>query len=365
MRGFLDPEISATGVLEQKISERITRAIDEAVFPACVAGCLTPDEGKTVLAFGRQTYESGSAAVSEDSIFDVASITKAVPVSSLCLLLVDRKKLALSDRVISYIPELTFSGREDVLIRHLLTQTLDFNFRMSLLKDMAPQDILKEIFSRELASSPGSTFNYCNATSILLGIVVERVFGECLSVVADREFFAPLSMARTSFFPESFTRSDIIPTENDPWRSRIVRGEVHDESAFVLRKIMVAGSAGLFTTVPDLLVFCEMLLNSGVWKGTRYFSDALIDSMQANQTASLGVSTGLGWELNQKRYMGRFCSEKTIGKTGFTGGACIVDIPMKKALVVLSNYTFPSRKPDARAIDAVRSDIADIVFFGS
>jgi CubicO group peptidase (beta-lactamase class C family) len=360
----LNPETSATGVLEQKISERITRAIDEGVFPSCVVGCLTPKEGKTVLAFGRQTYESGSAAVCEDSVFDVASITKAVPVSSLCLLLIDRGKLRLDDRVIAYIPELAFSDREDVRVRHLLTQTLDFNFRMSSFRDMAPSDILKEIFSRELASRPGATFNYCNATSILLGMMVERVCGECLSVVADREFFTPLSMTRTSFFPESFCRADIVPTENDPWRGRTIQGEVHDESAYVLRKIMVAGSAGLFTTVPDLLIFCEMLLNGGVWKGRRYFSETLTGSIQANQTVSLGVSTGLGWELNQKRYMGRFCSEKTIGKTGFTGGACIVDIPGKKSLVILSNYTFPSRKPDTRAIDAVRRDSADIVFSG-
>ena len=171
-----------------------------------------------------------------------------------------------------------------------------------------------------------------------------------------------MGMKRTSFFPESFPKNEIVPTEYDPWRKRIIHGEIHDESASVLRQTMVAGSAGLFSTAPDLLNFCEMLLNNGAWKGKRYFSESTVASMQTDQTADLGVSTGLGWELNQKHYMGRFGSNRTIGKTGFTGCVCIADIPRKRALVVLSNYTFPRRKADMQAIDLVRKDIADIVF---
>jgi CubicO group peptidase (beta-lactamase class C family) len=355
---------SGSGEIPQKISERVKRAIREGVFPGCVVGFIRPGMQKNVLAFGHQTYEKGSPALQDDSIFDVASITKSIPVSCLGLRLIDMGKMRLDDRVVAFVPELSFSDRETVLVRHLLTQTLDFAVRLSLLKDKAPHDILSEIYSRELGARPGTTFSYCNATSILLGLVIERVYGECLSVIADREFFGPLSMSRTSFFPESFPPDDIVPTEQDPWRNRIVRGEVHDESAFVLRKIMVAGSAGLFSTVPDLLIFCEMLLNGGVWKGTRYFSEGMISCMHNDQTAGLGVRTGLGWELNQQRYMGRYCGAQTIGKTGFTGGVCVLDIPAKAALVLLSNYTFPVRKADTRLIDAVRGDIADIVFSG-
>jgi CubicO group peptidase (beta-lactamase class C family) len=84
--------------------------------------------------------------------------------------------------------------------------------------------------------------------------------------------------------------------------------------------------------------------------------------MQTNQFDIPGVKTGLGWELDQPRYMGRHCSPYTIGKTGFTGCVCICDRIKHRGMVLLSNYTFPSRKTDMTMINSVRSDIADIVF---
>jgi CubicO group peptidase (beta-lactamase class C family) len=297
----------------------------------------------------------------QDSIFDIASITKAIPTSSLALQLIDKGMLHPDDRLITYVPEFSNSTREKVLIRHLLTQTLNYNFRLSALKDIGPDGILNAILTTEFSSEPGSTFFYTNATSILLGMVVEKLNKECLAITAQREFFDPLGMERTSFFPEQFHKHDIVPSEIDAWRGRMVWGEIHDESAFVLRQKMVAGSAGLFSTVPDLMRFLQMLLNNGIWQGRRYFSDNSMRQMQTNQISGLGLYAGLGWELYQKRYMGSFCTQQTIGKTGFTGCICISDIPRKTAMVLLSNYTFPARKPDMQAIDSVRRDIADII----
>jgi CubicO group peptidase (beta-lactamase class C family) len=346
----------------EKITERINKAILERVFPGCVVGFVSPRSELTVAAFGRHTYDASSPHMKQDSIFDVASITKAIPTSSLALQLIDKEKLRPDDRLIDYIPEFNNSSREKVLIRHLLTQTLNYNFRLSALKDSGPDGILNAIFTTEFQSEPGSTYFYSNATSILLGMVVEKVNKECLAVTAQREFFDPLAMERTSFFPEQFSKLDIVPTEFDTWRGRLIHGEIHDESAFVLRQKMVAGSAGLFSSVPDLLRFLQMLLNNGIWQGRRYFSDNSIRRMQTNQIPGLGLFAGLGWELNQKRYMGNYCSGQTIGKTGFTGCVCICDIPGQTAMALLSNSTFPARKPDMHTIDSVRRDIADIIF---
>jgi CubicO group peptidase (beta-lactamase class C family) len=348
--------------MEQKIAARIGRAIRENVFPGCVVGWVDKRRNHSVLPFGRFEYAPDSRPMAEDSIFDVASITKSIPTSSLALQLMDAGKLKLEDKVLDYVSGIAFSHREKVLVRHLLTHTLNYGFRLSALKDLGPSGILHAILSTELVSEPGSTFFYSNATSILLGMVIEKMWGECLAVTARRELFDPLAMKRTSFFPEEFPRDEIVPTEIDQWRGRTILAEVHDESAWTLRQIMIAGSAGLFSTVPDLLKFLSMLLDRGTHQGTRYFSENCLSLMSTNQTGHLGLQTGLGWELGQARYMGKACSSSTIGKTGFTGCVCMCDFAGGTALALLSNSTFPSRKPDTKALDEVRRDIADIVF---
>jgi CubicO group peptidase (beta-lactamase class C family) len=155
-------------------------------------------------------------------------------------------------------------------------------------------------------------------------------------------------------------KTDIAPTEIDCWRGGVVQGEVHDESAWALNRPV--GSAGLFSTVPDLLTFLCMLLNRGTWKGVRFFSEESIQAMGTNQIAHIGSCTGLGWELNQPRYMGKNCSDWCIGKTGFTGCVFLCDLDKGMGMVLLSNSTFPQRNNNQEAINSVRRDVADIVF---
>jgi CubicO group peptidase (beta-lactamase class C family) len=344
-----------------KLSQRIQRAIEEKVFPGCVLAIIHPLHEKTVIPFGTHTYENNSPRITRDSIFDVASITKAIPTSSLALKLIDEKKISLDDCLIKFVPEFNNIYKDQVLIKHLLTQTLNYNFRLSSLKDLNAEGILNAIYTSEFLYAPGKSFFYSNATSILLGIIVERVYNQCLAEIAASEFFKPLGMQSTSFFAENFKNESIVPTEIDPWRNRIIQGEIHDESAYVLRNKMVAGSAGLFSTAPDIMLFLEMILNQGVMHDRIYFSPNILMQMQTNQIFHLGLFAGLGWELFQKRYMGKYCTEKTIGKTGFTGCVCVADVQQQKAFVLLSNYTYPQRKKDSSLLDSVRSDIADII----
>jgi len=331
------------------------------MFPGCVLGVVTPNAEPEIIALGRFTYDIDAPKMQTDSVFDVASVTKAIPVSSLALQLIDKGDLRLDDRLIRYVPKFNNSSRERVLIRHLLTHTLNYNFRLSSYKNSA-DEVLNAILSSEFTHEPGASFFYSNATSILLGMVIEKVYNDCLATIAKRELFDPLGMSESSFFAEDFDKKRIVPTEIDPWRNRVICGEVHDESAWVLRSKMIAGSAGLFTTVPDILKFLKMLLGKGMVQGRRYFSETILEQMQSNQISCLNLQTGLGWELFQKRYMGENCTEHTIGKTGFTGCVCVCDIQRQKAFALLSNYTFPHRKPDSKAMDCVRHDIADILW---
>lgn len=351
--------------VDQRIHCRINRAIHEKVFPGCVLGFTSRPGMRKVIAYGSFTYEENSEKVNENTIYDVASITKSIPTACLALKLIDEGKLSLNQAMIEFIPEFDNSERERVRIKHLLTHTLDSGLRLSHYKHKTPDEILSIILKSDFKTSPGRTFFYSNATSVLLGMVVERVTHQAIDQLAEEWFFGPLNMRRTTFHPSLFDKKQIPPTEEDAWRGRVVQGEVHDESAFRLREKMVVGSAGLFSTVPDLLTFMEMLLSQGSFKGRKYFSPEMARMMHTNQLKEIGHWAGLGWELWQKRFMGQFCSKETFGKTGFTGCVFVCDPLQEKGFVLLTNRTYPKRNPDVSLMNRVRSDIADIVFGGN
>jgi CubicO group peptidase (beta-lactamase class C family) len=340
----------------EKIRQYLQQAIERQIFPGCVLGGIV-DGKEFVIAAGHYTYDKDAQPMREDSIFDCASVTKAIPVSSLALRLIDHKKLKLSDRLIDFLPVYNGSFKNEICLGHLLTHTLDFDFRLSECKELSPEELFRTILNVKMKSPPGEKFCYANATSILLGMLIERVSGKPLHKFAQDTFFNPLGMKNTTFFPEKINVV-CVPTETDPWRGRTIQGEVHDESAWILRKIMTPGSAGLFSTAPDLIRFIKMLLDGG----KPFFRTATLEAMYTNQIPQInGERTGLGWELNQE-YMGKNRTETTFGKTGFTGCAVIVDRSRNAGLTLLSNYTWPKRKTNRDLINEVRAAVADLVF---
>ncbi|KMQ51000.1 Beta-lactamase [Chitinispirillum alkaliphilum] len=346
-------------MLEQ-IRSCLKQAIEEKAFPGAVVGISVNGE-RSFVSEGRFTYEPDSKKMWRDAIFDCASITKSIPTSALALHLIDHGMLSLSDRLISYVPEYKGCFRENIQIKHLLTHTLEFNFRLSDYKELSPSEIIETIFSVKLKSAPGENFFYANATSILLGLVIERICAKKLPEIAKEVFFNPLGMNETTFYPDS-QNENIVPTERDPWRGREIRGEVHDESAWALRPVVIAGSAGLFSKAADLLAFSEMLLAGGTDGNRRFFSEKMVRLMQTNQlSGTKGKKTGLGWELDQE-YMGRKRGSQTFGKTGFTGTVIVCDLPRQVSFVLLSNFTWPSRKKDRSQINRIRSQVSDLVF---
>jgi len=340
----------------EKVKSCLHDAIKRQVFPGCVVGGIVGGE-EFVVAVGCHTYDDGAQAMTADSLFDCASVTKAIPVSTLALWLIDHKNIKLSDRLIDFVPVYNGSYREEICLGHLLTHTLDFDFRLSECKDLPAEKLLAAILNVKMKNRPGEKFCYANATSILLGMLIERVSGKPLHELAQEVFFDPLGMKDTTFFPKKAALDNCVPTEIDYWRGRTIQGEIHDESAWVLRKIMTAGSAGLFSTAPDLMKFVKMLLNGG----QPFFKHLTMNAMHTNQIPYIkDMSAGLGWELNQE-YMGTKRTTQTFGKTGFTGCAVIADRSKNAGVVILSNYTWPKRKADRGLINEVRAHIADIV----
>ncbi|MCL2207885.1 MAG: beta-lactamase family protein [Fibromonadales bacterium] len=273
----------------------------------------------------------------EDSIFDCASLTKSMPTGYLAL----TENLDINTPITDILPDFKNEGK----IFHLLTHSLDYRFPMSSLKDLPPDEIMQRICTHKFEIPPGQLFCYGNANSILLGKALEVICKKPLDKLAKEKVFDPLKMHSTGWNPLEWTSAErIIPTEICPWRGRELRGETHDESAW---KLGVVGSAGVFSTVPDILNFLEHILEC----------DSLIEKLTTNALSYLpGECTALGFELNNPKFMGEIKEGEAIfGKTGFTGTSFVCKPKDKLCLVILSNYTYPHRKPNADRINAFRA----------
>lgn len=341
---------------------RLQKLLDHAVKTKLVPGiivCAISQRGKICISSGRQTYAEHAPVITEKSVFDIASVTKSIPTSLLALKLIEQKKLNLSQKVYTILPMFQGKWKHEVTVFHLLTQTVEWGLQLSRLKNKTPDEILTAILTKDLVKRPGSTYSYTNSTSVVLGLVVETVSGKKLDQLAQDELFTPLKMTHTSFDTSIFKKDSIVPTEVDQWRGREIRGEIHDESAYTLSKKYVVGSAGLFSTAPDLLQVLEMLLSGGVYKGKRIFQNSTVDQMITNQSKGILQRVGLGWEMN-KEFMGSLHSQRTIGKTGFTGCCVFMDFDRGIGIVILSNHHYPKRS-DARRKYLLRPHIIDTI----
>jgi CubicO group peptidase (beta-lactamase class C family) len=354
---------------EREIAKAAHDAISRKVFPGCVVGIVTKHGEQTVLPFGNLTYDTDAPVVKNDTIYDVASLTKSIPTASIALQLIDEKKMTVDDLLIQHISEFRNADREQILIKHLLTYTLGGYGLASAVDGVDGKslhkrtcgDVFETLLTHEFNERPGKKFAYSNIPAALLGMVIERITNKTIDVLAGERFFEPLEMQHTTFFPENFSKKDIAPTEQDDWRG-LVHGVVHDETAYVCKKEgKIVGYAGLFSTGPDMLKFLEMLLSGGMKKGIRFFSKEIMKQMYANQISELGETTGLGWELYQPRYMGQYATPNTFGKTGFTGTLFVCDMNKGVGYVILSNRIFPKRPMDSMAINTFRKRIGEIL----
>lgn len=341
--------------LQEKITEILNEAMKRKIFPGAVFGIVRKNGSMLVVPSGRFTYDNDSPVVTENTVYDVASVTKSIPTSSLALYLVDQGKLRIEEKMIRYLPEYKGSFREDVTIHHLLTQTLRFSFPLSSIAHLKSDEIIEKILHARLLDVPGSSYYYVNATSILLGMVIEKVTGKSLDVSAGEIFFNPLGMTKTTFHPhEKVPPTEILPS------GKIIQGVIHDESARAMLP-RVVGSTGLFSSAPDLLRFLRMLLGGGVFEGKRFFSEKIVKQMYTNQLSSSHIPVGLGWEISAS-WMGEKKGENTFGKTGFTGCVVVCDVEKGIGAVLLTNRTYPHRPPIGDAINQVRRDVLDMVF---
>ncbi len=299
-------------------------------------------------AQGKRALVPEPEAMTEDTVFDAASLTKVVATTPSVMLLIEQGKVDLLAPVQRYIPEFIGSGKGEITVRDLLTHVSGLIPDVSLKDPWQGYDEgIRLACACAPDPAPGRQFRYSDVNFLLLGEIIRRVSGQPLDAYAAAHVFAPLGMKDTGFNPPASLRSRIAPTEKDE-KGIMLRGVVHDPTA--RRMGGVAGHAGLFTTAHDLARYARLLLNGEV-DGVKLFKAATLALMEHSQTPlCLPERRGLGWDMDSKfsRPRGLYFGEGSFGHTGFTGTAMWIDPASKTFYVLLTTRLHPTGKGDVR-----------------
>lgn len=351
---------AARRVLEDAIAER--------AFPGCAFGMLAG--GRVLLedSLGHFTYDEASPAVTPQTVFDVASLTKVACTTAAAMLLHQRGLLDLETPLGELLPGFVV-GRapgtqaRHVRLKHLLAHSSGLPGYVEFFRNhTTPAALLRACLELPIEAPPGTRAEYSDPGFILLGKALEVILREPLHLWAAREIFVPLGMSASVFCPARFVKPFIPPTEKDTaFRRRVIQGEVQDENAYVLNG--AAGHAGLFSNVHDLLLFAREILAAGkqpsIPEPAKLFEPATIEIFSERQPPP-GSSRALGWDTpGENSSSGRHFSPRSIGHLGFSGCSLWIDPEPGIAVVLLTNRTWPDRQN--QAIRQVRPAFHNVV----
>lgn len=292
-------------------------------------------------AYGQRAIEPQREAMTEDTIFDAASLTKVVATTPSVMILVESGAIDLDAPLSKYIPEFTGAGKEAITIRQLMTHTSGLRSGLPLSSGWSGiSGAMATACTEPLPNPPGTKFRYSDVNYILLGILVERVSGKSVADFSKHEVFEPLGMKDSGYLPPETLRARIAPTERVA--GNYLRGVVHDPTS--RRMGGVAGHAGLFTTAADLARYSRMLLNGGELDGVRILKPETVAMMTKVQTSGDVPRRGLGWDIDSGYAgpRGAWFPIGSYGHTGWTGGSLWIDPLSKSFVIFLSNRNHPT-----------------------
>ncbi len=334
-----------------KIGQFLQRSRDQKVFSGAAYEIGTPDK---IIAQGCVgTLEWGGKPVSEDSLWDIASLTKVI-VSLGTMRLFEAGDLCLDDTIARFLPDYAGTDKSDITIFELMTHTSGIPGQQPMYKQITTrEDMLEGIKRLALCFPRGTDVAYTSQGYMVLGTMLEKIYGRGLDVLLLDQVFRPLAMNATLYNPGPELHSRIAATEDCPWRGRIVKGQVHDENAVVLGG--VCGHAGLFSSVHDLANVCKAMLAEGYVGGRKFLSPSTVALMSRNHTPHLKLARGLGWMSKDLHNSpaGDLFSCNAFGHTGFTGTSMWIDPDRRLYAVLLTNRVHPSRQSEE--IKRVRS----------
>jgi CubicO group peptidase (beta-lactamase class C family) len=326
----------------------IDRAIAARAFPGATVEAGSADAVLWRGAFGRLTYSHDAPAVTEDTVYDLASLTKAIATTTRAMQAVEAGALALDSRVADRVGEWRGADRKAVTIADLLEHASGLTAYLPFFRDHRGRaEFERAIATLPLEYAPRTQSIYSDLGFMLLGFILADV-GFSLDTDRVREDL--------TFNPPREWKERSAPTELDLWRGRLLQGEVHDENAWVLGG--VAGHAGLFGTTAAVGAFArEVMKGLG---GVRTFADPRTFARFATKSTVPGSSRALGWDtMLPASSCGTRLSRRALGHTGFTGTSLWIDPEQDLYVVFLTNRVHPSR--DNNGIQPVRRALHDAV----
>jgi serine-type D-Ala-D-Ala carboxypeptidase len=343
----------------QAIDEAVRAGIERQELPGAVVLVLQRDEVVHRKAYGNRVVRPVPTLMTEDTVFDLASLTKPIATALSIMLLVEEGKLNVDDKVAKHLPQLARKETEAITLAELLVHRSGFIADNPIADyQQGPEQAWQKLFALDPRSSSGSRFTYSDVNYLLLGKVVENVSGMPLDEFARRRIFEPLGMKETGYRPSAALRKRAAPTEQRDGRWLV--GEVHDPRAAALGG--VAGHAGLFSTADDLAVFARMLLQDGK-QGKSLLRPETLRLYTSPRQVPTATGKGLrtyGWDMQTSYSANRgelFPVGSSYGHTGFTVTSIWLDPQSHTAVIFLSNRVHPDGKGN---VTRLRGQVATI-----
>jgi uncharacterized protein YbbC (DUF1343 family)/CubicO group peptidase (beta-lactamase class C family) len=339
---------SATAYSQTSLDSRLAAldpVVNEAITQQQIPGAVlvVGHDGQVVYrkAYGHRALEPHREAMTLETVFDCASLTKILATTPALMQLWEQGKFRMNDPVAKYIPEFGQNGKQEITIRQLLVHYSGLPEDLDLSKKWQGKDTAYRMaFEVTPDRPPGSALTYSDVNFIVLGALVERLSGESLDEYAAKHVFVPLGMKETRFNPPQSWDPRTAPTEDE--NHHPLRAVVHDPTA--RRMGGVAGHAGVFSTVDDLAIFAQALLDGG--RGV--LTPATIAKMTSPQQPVNGTALrGFGWDIDSpfSTNRGELLPVGGYGHTGFTGTSLWIDPTTKTYIVLLTNAVHMNAVP--------------------
>jgi len=366
----------------QPVESAFQEAVAQGVFPGAVV--LVSKDGEIVFeqAFGSRSLIPEKTPLKPNTIFDLASLTKPLATTVAIMILVREKKIRLDDQITRFIPMFGVFGKSTATFRQMLNHSsglpawkpfheeivkMEKAGRINFVASRAAKSFVYEQIHREKPlSAPGAQGLYSDLGFMILGESVEVLSGATLERFCQDRIFKPLGLRSTAFVDLTQLRTRrlqpvedmIAPTENCPWRKRILCGEVHDDNAYAMGG--VAGHAGLFSSARDIhaLLAC---LNRCLHGKDDFLPKALLEEFLAKDEKVPNSTCALGWDTPSpdKSASGANFSPRSVGHLGFTGTSIWWDIEKNCHIILLSNRVHPTRKNEK--IKDFRPHVHDLI----
>ena len=356
---FLAPRLKAQDAEFRQIDRIVEGGIEARKFPGAVV--IAGHNGRIIFhkAYGNSSLIPSPEPMTEDTIFDLASLTKVLVTAPAIMQLYQQGRFRLNDPVAEYLPEFAVNGKQDITIRQLLTHYSGLPPDVSL--DDAwegKQEGLRRAFTAKPVTAPGVQFRYSDINFIVLGALVEKLSGLTLDQYQQHYLAQPLGVEHMRFLPPESWRSRIAPTQYD--HGVMLRGVVHDPTS--RRMGGVAGHAGLFSTAGDVAVYAQNLLDALAGRPSRFpLQQLTLEKMTTPGQPATGTALrGLGWDIESpySSNRGELFPVGSFGHTGFTGTSIWMDPTSDTYVVFMSNAVYPN---GPTGINAIRGAVANAV----